>query len=65
MNCQNCKHWICLLPGNTNSAGVQLAKCRISGLDSPANCLCNAWELSLSYEQVSKMPLHEPSGVQK
>lgn len=41
MNCGNCKHWV-------------LGRCLITGSNIIAEKLCNAWELSVNYEQASK-----------
>lgn len=41
MNCQNCKHWV-------------FGKCIIQNAAMGKNSLCNAWELSLSWEQVAE-----------
>ena len=41
MNCQNCKHWV-------------FNKCMITGGYITADKLCNAWELSVSFDQVQK-----------
>lgn len=43
MNCQNCKHWV-------------FGKCQITGIVVGSGALCNAWELSLSHEQVNEQP---------
>ena len=41
MNCQNCKHWV-------------FNKCSITGSYITAEKLCNAWELSVSFDQAQK-----------
>lgn len=41
MNCQNCKHWV-------------FNKCAITGNYITADKLCNAWELSVSFDQAQK-----------
>ena len=41
MNCQNCKHWV-------------FNKCMITGSYITADKLCNAWELSVSFNQSQK-----------
>ena len=43
MNCQNCKHWV-------------FGKCIIQNAAMGKDSLCNAWELSLSWEQVAETP---------
>jgi len=42
MNCKNCKNWV-------------FGRCTVSNLIVGPGQLCNAWELSASYEQV-KLP---------
>lgn len=41
MNCQNCKHWV-------------EGYCMVTGSLVDKDVLCNAWELSLSWEQVAE-----------
>ena len=41
MNCQNCKHWVD-------------GYCMVTGSLVDKDVLCNAWELSLSWEQVAE-----------
>jgi len=43
MNCQNCKHWV-------------EGYCMVTGSLVDKDVLCNAWELSLSWEQVAETP---------
>jgi len=42
MNCENCKHWI-------------YGYCRLLDCRREKDFLCNAWELSVSYERTAKM----------
>lgn len=41
MNCRNCKHWV-------------FNKCSVTGNYITADKLCNAWELSVSFDQAQK-----------
>ncbi len=42
MNCEDCKHWI-------------YGYCRLLGCSHEKDSLCNAWELSKSYEKIARM----------
>ena len=41
MNCGNCKHWV-------------FGRCLLAGSYITAEKLCNAWELSVSFDQAQK-----------
>lgn len=53
MSCKNCRHWFVnpniVIPGEPSEG-----KCLVSEIKTQSNHVCNAWELSVSFDQAQK-----------